>query len=93
MRVRGDGRTYGISGLPSSRRGELNIWQNKFTTTAGEWAEIRVPFDSLTRNVMGRRLPRSGALPQERLRSIAFSIADKDESPFQLEVDWIKAYK
>jgi uncharacterized surface protein with fasciclin (FAS1) repeats len=93
MRVRGDGRTYGISGLPSSRRGELNIWQDKFTTTAGEWAEIQVPFDSLTRNVMGRRLPRSGALPQERLRSIAFSIADKDESPFRLEVDWIKAYK
>ena len=93
MRVRGDGRKYGISGLPSSRRGELNIWQNKFTTTAGEWAEIQVPFDSLTRNVMGRRLPRSDALPQERLRSIAFSIADKDESPFRLEVDWIKAYK
>ena len=93
MRVLGDGRTYGISGLPSSRRGELNTWQNKFTTTAGEWTEIQVPFDSLTRNVMGRRLPRSDALPQERLRSIAFSIADKDESPFRLEVDWIKAYK
>jgi hypothetical protein len=93
LRVRGDGRTYGFSALPSSSRREINNWRAEFTTKRGEWMEVVVPFDSLTHTVMGRRFPRSGSLPPSRLRSIAFSISDKNETPFELEIDWVKAYR
>lgn len=93
MRVRGDGRTYGLSALPSSNRWEINIWRTQFETVAGEWMEIRVPFSSLKHNVMGRRVRGSGPLPPSKIKSLSFSISDKNEEPFELEIDWIKAYK
>ena len=64
-----------------------------FQTRAGEWQEIRVPFDSLVHQVMGRRIPATGPIPPEQIRSISFIIADKNEAPFALEIDWIRAYR
>ncbi|MEM7262451.1 MAG: CIA30 family protein [Planctomycetota bacterium] len=93
LRVRGDGRTYGFSALPTDRRYEINTWRTNFKTRAGEWQEIRVPFDSLVHQVMGRRIPATGALPPEKIRSVAFSVSDKNEAPFALEIDSIRAYR
>lgn len=93
LRVRGDGRRYGFSVLPTDRRYEVNTWRVDFDTVAGEWQEVRVPFSSLVRQVMGRRFPESAPLAASRIKSLAFSISDKNESPFLLEVDWIRAYK
>lgn len=93
MRIKGDGRRYGFSALPSDRRFEVNTWRTDFQTRAGVWQEVRVPFDALVQNVMGRRLPQNGPLPPSRIRSIGLSVSDKNEAPFALEIDWIRAYR
>lgn len=93
IRLRGDGRTYGISGLRSDRIGTVNNWRTSFSTQAGEWQEVRVPFADLELTIMGRKVPLAPRLTGEQIRSIAFSISDKDETPFALEIDWIRAYR
>lgn len=93
MRVKGDGRSYNFSVMRSDRRWEINNWRYPFETTDGEWTELRIPFRELVHTVMGRRVPGSGPLPADQIRSFSFMIADKNTDPFRLEVDWIKAYR
>jgi len=90
-RVRGDGRVYRMSVLTSDGRMESRIWQTEFRTRAGEWQEISVPFSDMVLSVFGRKLPQAGAPSPASIRSISFGIADKNETPFSLEVDWVEA--
>lgn len=92
LRVRGDGRTYGLMALRSDKRGEIGVWEKKFSTVAGKWQEIQIPFADLALTIMGQRVPGAPAVPLGEIRSPSFIIADKDESPFRLEVEWIRAY-
>ena len=93
LRVRGDGRTYRVSALASDRRMEVRVWQREFQTRRGEWQTITVPFNDLELNVMGRRFPDAGPLDPGAVRSISLGIADKNETPFELSVDWIEAFE
>ena len=93
LRVRGDGRTYRVSALTSDRRMEVRVWQREFPTTRGEWQTITVPFEDLELNVMGRRFPDAGPLDPRSIRSLSLGIADKNETPFELSVDWIESYQ
>jgi uncharacterized surface protein with fasciclin (FAS1) repeats len=93
LRVKGDGRSYRVSAMTNDNRWEVNTWRTSFETMPGRWVEVRIPFADLVHTVMGRRVPGSGPLAAERIRSLSFMIADKNEKPFRLEVDWIKAYR
>jgi monofunctional biosynthetic peptidoglycan transglycosylase len=93
VRVRGDGRTYKFSALPSDRRWEVNTWGRRFETRAGEWQEIKLPFADLAHTVMGRVVRGSARIPPRRIRSLSLSISDKNETPFRLEIDSIAAYR
>lgn len=93
LRVRGDGRTYHFSALTGDARSEVRIWESSFDTVAGEWAEVRIPFDNLELTVMGRRFPDVPPIAPDSIRSFGFAIKDKNQSPFRLEVDWVKAYR
>ena len=92
LRVRGDGRTYKLLVLPSDAWNQIESWQAPFDTVAGEWIEVKIPFAVLTRTIMGRRLLDAPPPDPASICSISFSIADKLEGPFALEMDWIKAY-
>lgn len=93
LRVKGDGRTYWFSALTTDRRSEIRTWQKKFATEAGVWQEITIPIDELVLTVMGRRLPTAPRLAPSDIRSFAFGIADKDETPFALEIDRIEVIR
>lgn len=93
LRIKGDGRTYWFSALTTDRRSEIRTWQKKFATEAGVWQEITIPIDDLVLTVMGRRLPTAPRLAPNDIRSLAFGIADKDESPFALEIDRIEVIR
>lgn len=92
IRVRGDGRTYAVSALRSDGSGTIRTWRRDFETRSGEWQEIRVPFSEMQLSIMGRRFP-GNVIDPSGIRSLAFSIADKNEAPFRLDVDWIRAYR
>lgn len=93
VRVRGDGREYGLSALSADGRGRVGSWRKRFTTKDGEWETIDVPFAEMVLNIRGRRYPDVGPPRQDRVRSFSFIIGDKNTEPFQLEIDSISAYR
>lgn len=92
LRVRGDGRSYRLQAQVGSERRRMGSYRKTFATTKGEWQEVRVPFAEMGLNIRGRSIS-SEPIEGSDVRSIGFSIADKNESPFELEIDWIKAYR
>ncbi len=93
LRVRGDGRTYTFSALKRDARNEINLWRVDFDTVAGEWLDVRLSFEALTHSVMGFRVPNAPDLDPATIRSFAIGIADKDTTPFRLEIDSITSFR
>ena len=91
VRVRGDGRTYSVQGWRSGGRSDGHYWNHEFATEPDEWIEVRVPFTEMIHTVMGFSL--GDSIDPARIGSLAFMIADEDERPFALEIDWIKAWR
>lgn len=92
MRVKSDGRTYKISlRSDATYRGRSVAFQAAFPQTpAWEWAEIEIPFLDLRPSVFGRPLRGPMFNPAEA-RQIGVILADGQDGPFTLEVDWIKS--
>jgi len=88
LKTRGDGRSYSIL-VTTLERGRT--WQNQFKTSE-KWQIVKVPFKKMQMSIMGWRPNVSPEIMGNRVRAIGFIIADKNETPFALEVDWIKAY-
>jgi uncharacterized surface protein with fasciclin (FAS1) repeats len=92
LRVKGDGRQYRMQALASDSRWQMGNYRASFKTTKGEWQEVRIAFQDMNLNVRGRRIS-TKPIDSSKIRSIGFSVADKNESPFELVVDSIKAYR
>ena len=96
LRVRGDGRTYKLSMHTDKKgwswAGRMPIaYRADFTTQDGEWVIINIPFAKLVPTLLGRE--RDGpAFEKRKVSTIGLMIYDKQDGPFQLEVDWIGAY-
>ena len=88
LKIRGDDRYYSVL-VTTLERGRT--WQTKFKTS-GKWQIVKVPFKKMQMSVMGWRPNASPEIMGNIIRAIGFIIADKNETPFTLEVDWIKAY-
>lgn len=89
LRVRGDGRPYQLRLATAARfRGMAVSWGGEFTTQAGQWTEVRVALAALVPTVRGVRLD-GPALDPADVEEIGLLIADKQEGPFALDVDWI----
>jgi NADH dehydrogenase [ubiquinone] 1 alpha subcomplex assembly factor 1 len=89
MRLRGDGRVYTFRVTTS--RGRVSYWAEFPTRAHGKWVEVRIPFETFWPNIMGRRL-RGPALDPSAISGLGLMIYDKQDGPFDLEVDWIRSY-
>jgi monofunctional biosynthetic peptidoglycan transglycosylase len=90
LRVKGDGRSYQLRLATGLRyRGIPISWSGSFDTTAGEWIEVSVPFDSLVPTVFGTEL-RGPPIDPAKVSELGFLIGDKREGEFALVVDWVK---
>jgi len=91
LRVRGDGRRYQLRLATDARyRGMPISYGAGFDTTAGVWAEVRLPLAALRPTVRGSTL-QGPPLDPSRVGEIGLLIADKREGAFTLLVDWIAA--
>ena len=88
MRLRGDERTYALMAAVADARG---AWQGKFAVVE-EWQVVRVAFSDMALLIRGWRPPNAPPVRPERIAILGLLISDKDESPFSLEVDWIRGY-
>ena len=91
LRVRGDGRTYGLR-LRTNDRFDGPSYQAVLPTRSGEWSEVRIPFDRFEAVFRGRKVSGYDELSPEKIRTFGLILADKQPGDFRLEIDWIQAY-
>ena len=91
LRVRGDGRTYGLR-LRTNDRFDGPSYQAALPTRNGVWTEVRIPFDRFEAVFRGRKVPRYYELSPENIRTFGLIIADKQPGEFRLELESITAY-
>jgi monofunctional biosynthetic peptidoglycan transglycosylase len=91
LRVRGDGKTYRLR-LRTDDRWDGVVYDASFQTQADRWIEVDVSFARFVPRFRGRRVTQAPALEPSNIQQVGFLISDKQEGPFRLEVDWIKAF-
>jgi monofunctional biosynthetic peptidoglycan transglycosylase len=90
VRARGDGRRYKFT-VRTGSGFDTPIYQCAFTPRRGEWAEHRLAFEDFVPTFRGRVLTDAPALDPAKVVSVGFLISEKQDGPFHLEVEWIKA--
>jgi monofunctional biosynthetic peptidoglycan transglycosylase len=92
LRVRGDGKRYAFR-LRNSAAFDGASFQVRFRPPPGEWVEIAVPFSDFVPVYRGRRLTGHPPLDPRRIMTFGILISDKQEGPFQLDIQWIRGWK
>ena len=92
IRFKGDGRSYNLG---VRMDGSSVSYRTEFETDGDGkgWQVAKVPFETLSSSWRGMRLPKDRyPLKKDKIRSVTIMIYDKKDGPFNLQVDWIKAY-
>ncbi|MEM6280488.1 MAG: CIA30 family protein [Verrucomicrobiota bacterium] len=90
--VKGDGRKYQVRLESDARyRNSPVSFAGEFETKKGQWHQVKVPFESLRGGWRGRDLPDEVFNPAT-VQRVGIILADKQEGPFELQVDWIRTY-
>ena len=91
LRVRGGGRTFEVEVNDATRNRRREVSRRAPFATTADWRTVRVPFSSLKPTAFGEPVD-AGPLERADVRSFGLFIADGRDGPFELEVDWIRAY-
>ncbi|MEM7518294.1 MAG: CIA30 family protein, partial [Planctomycetota bacterium] len=90
LRVRGDGKIYQLRLRDEEGFDGVNHCA-EFLAPAGQWTEVLVPLASLEPRYRGRVLRDVPPLDRRRVRTLGLLISEKQEGPFRLEIEWIRA--
>ena len=91
LRVMGDGRTYQFRlATEALHRGSRIAYSVPFATKMGEWSDVMVAFADLKPSHHGESLAGPPA-DLTQVKEMSLLIGDKQEGPFSLKVDWMKA--
>jgi uncharacterized surface protein with fasciclin (FAS1) repeats len=91
VRAKGDGRTYWVD-LRVSDQMPASSYRAYLPTVDGEWNETRLSFKDFKLQSFGREVP-SKPIHPDLIVSVGFTLADKQEGPFSLEIEHVKATK
>ena len=91
LRVRGGGRTFEMEVNDATRNRQREVSRRAPFPTADEWQTVRIPFADLTSTAFGEPVD-VGPLDQANVESFGIFIADGQDGPFELEVDWVRPY-
>ncbi len=92
LRVRGDGRRYQVR-LRVDDRFDGIAYRAEFDTKPDEWTTVALPFASFVPTYRGYVPPGAPPLDPDAVRQFGFLIADKQEGPFRLEIDYVTAQR
>ena len=92
VRVRGDGKQYGLRLRPSIVRGGIG-YEACFKGTTAQWTDERLPFAEFRPVFRGRQAPECGPLDPGKVAVLGFIVSGHQAGPFRLEIDYIIAYK
>jgi hypothetical protein len=91
MRVKGDGHSYSFR-IRTDANFDGIAYRAEFLTKKNKWMDIKLPFSLFKPTFRGRNLKNVPALQTGRIQQLGFLIAEKQEGPFYLYIDWIRAY-
>ena len=91
LRVRGGGRPFEVEVDDGLRTYGRSVSRRKSFPTTSEWTVVRVPFSSLQSTIFGQAV-NAPPIDLARVRSFGIYIADGQDGPFRLEVDYIRSY-
>lgn len=95
LRVRGDGRPWMVNIRQDT---DFNQRKNQmysyfmFTRGGPYWQEVKIPFSKFFFSNQGRIRDGQGPLVLDKISSIGFTLADKVDGPFFLEIDFIGVF-
>jgi hypothetical protein len=89
LRVKGDGNRYSFR-IRTNQNFDGISYAANFETIKGQWATVELDYADFIPTFRGRRM-RAPELQGAQIRQIGFLISDKQEGPFELLIDWIKA--
>ena len=92
VRVKGDGKLYGIR---FRSRGESNgyAYQFKIKTEKNNWKEFKIPFEQFKPTFRGSLLKNKPTLESNNITQMGVLISDKQSGAFEFTMDWIKLYQ
>jgi uncharacterized surface protein with fasciclin (FAS1) repeats len=89
VKAKGDGRTYWVD-VRFADQMSASSYRAFLPTTVGEWKETRLPYSDFKLQAFGKELPLKPINPAS-IASVGFTMADKKEGPFSLEIEYVKA--
>ncbi len=92
IRVKGDGKKYQFRVRTNDRFDGIS-YRYQFTTELDTWMIIDIPIHECVPVFRGRILRDVETILPEEIQQLGFLISNKQAGKFQLEIDWIKAYK
>jgi NADH dehydrogenase [ubiquinone] 1 alpha subcomplex assembly factor 1 len=91
LRVRGSGRQFEVEVDDGVRSARGSLSRRAPFETSAEWTLVRVPFNTLRNSVFGQAV-NAPPIDLARIQGVGLYIADGQDGPFRLEVDFIRAY-
>jgi len=91
LRLKSDGRFYKLRFRTNvAYRGRLIAFQKPIpATNSGEWETVTLTLDNMDASLFGRRIMGADFIPADAIET-GIILADGQDGPFRLEVDWIK---
>jgi NADH dehydrogenase [ubiquinone] 1 alpha subcomplex assembly factor 1 len=91
MRVRGSGRQFEVELDDGVRGYGRTVSRRASFATSAEWTVVRVPFSALRSTIFGRAVD-APVIDVARIRGLGLYMADGQDGPFRLEVDYMRSY-
>ncbi|KAI9321305.1 complex I intermediate-associated protein 30-domain-containing protein [Dichotomocladium elegans] len=91
LRVRGDRRKYFVN-LQTDSVVQTDLFQHRlFLRTPGQWETVLIPFRDFVLTNNGMIQEDDIEMFREKVKTVGISLSDRQEGPFSIEIDWIKA--
>ena len=91
VHVRGDGKTYKLT-LKTDTSFNGYAYQFSFATRKDQWVSVKAPFKDFIARFRGTTMPDAPPVKISEIKSFGFLLGDKQEGPFSLEIEWMRAY-
>jgi len=88
LRVKGDGKTYQLR-VRTSDGFDGIAYKSDFRTLRDVWQDEFIPWERFTATYRGRTVKDAPELEGQPIHQVGFLIADKQEGPFALEIEFL----
>lgn len=91
LRVRGSGRQFEVELDDGLRTYGRSVSRRAPFASSAEWTLVRVPFSALRSTVFGQSVD-APPIDLAKIRGVGLFMADGQDGPFRLELDFIRTY-